>query len=494
MTWDQSSVRTAWRCAVVAISLNLGAAVAPSFGQICTQAFVPEAPKRYPMFGWQTSMSQDGRVLAIYAWCETPSQYEGRGAVYMYRRDEAGAWQPEGKLIPLGVGHGGVTVMPVVVGANGEAVYLMTWHRDGDGAGMRTIRTFSPDNGAWREADVDFIESSPGSGCSHETPFDVSDDASVIVVGHDGHHPGAEATGPVDVYHLDGESWRLARTLMQPDPAGRSEFGRAVDVSADGQRIIVGAYYDRDMRGAAYIYRRELDDWVLEATLRPREDDHGGEFENELRFGDCVRLDDVGDTAFVGAPSFDRRNGAVIQYERQGAGWVRTQTIAPMLGGDGPNFGDCIEVSRDGMTMLAGMQMYDTHLRATGAAAVLHKIDREWVPVTVILEPQEYATPFDCFGVAVAMASDGSHCVVTAPFASAYSMVWPGPGAAYAYDLGTVMQCLGDLDGDDDVDIDDLGKLCRSFEIDDGGDTDRDGDTDLTDLGNLLSHYGLEWE
>lgn len=49
----------------------------------------------------------------------------------------------------------------------------------------------------------------------------------------------------------------------------------------------------------------------------------------------------------------------------------------------------------------------------------------------------------------------------------------------------------GDLDGDGDVDLADLGILLASYGSDAGGDLDGDGDTDLADLGILLANYGF---
>jgi hypothetical protein len=55
-----------------------------------------------------------------------------------------------------------------------------------------------------------------------------------------------------------------------------------------------------------------------------------------------------------------------------------------------------------------------------------------------------------------------------------------------------VEQCVipGDLDGDGDVDLNDLAILLASYGVDGGGDLDGDGDTDLADLAILLANYG----
>ncbi len=60
---------------------------------------------------------------------------------------------------------------------------------------------------------------------------------------------------------------------------------------------------------------------------------------------------------------------------------------------------------------------------------------------------------------------------------------------------GVLVYCNGDLDGDNDVDLTDLGQLLSNYGTSQGatyedGDLDGDGDVDLTDLSGLLSVYG----
>jgi hypothetical protein len=63
-----------------------------------------------------------------------------------------------------------------------------------------------------------------------------------------------------------------------------------------------------------------------------------------------------------------------------------------------------------------------------------------------------------------------------------------------AYEFGGTgpQPCVGDFDGDGDVDLSDLAELLGSYGVDADGDLDCDGDTDLTDLATLLAAYGDE--
>ena len=72
--------------------------------------------------------------------------------------------------------------------------------------------------------------------------------------------------------------------------------------------------------------------------------------------------------------------------------------------------------------------------------------------------------------------------------ASGASEDWNGNG------VPDECECLGDLDGDLEIDGADLMILIASYGLDAGGDLDGDGDTDLGDLAELLGNFGLVCE
>jgi hypothetical protein len=120
---------------------------------------------------------------------------------------------------------------------------------------------------------------------------------------------------------------------------------------------------------------------------------------------------------------------------------------------------------------------------------------------------------FDDEGEAVEVVGSpgvGPYTAIITPPAYASGMVrmrirvhYYGPGpCGFAY-FGEVedytlqvepRECLGDLDGDGDVDLSDLSQLLAHYGSDGAGhgdgDLDGDGDVDLADLSALLAVYG----
>jgi hypothetical protein len=92
---------------------------------------------------------------------------------------------------------------------------------------------------------------------------------------------------------------------------------------------------------------------------------------------------------------------------------------------------------------------------------------------------------------ALDFSRDGRYVVAGAKAVHANTM--GRGGDAYAYEFEP---CVGDVDGDRDIDLADLNRLLSDYGMTSGavyedGDLDGDGDVDLGDLTILLSSYGL---
>jgi hypothetical protein len=118
---------------------------------------------------------------------------------------------------------------------------------------------------------------------------------------------------------------------------------------------------------------------------------------------------------------------------------------------------------------------------------VFREIDDEWTE-TARLTTSDTG---DYFGqlAAATLSAEGSRVVVGSPYNDNQNGI--RAGAAFYYDIGHLIPpCPGDVDGDRDVDLSDLGALLASFGLEPGdpwydprADVDGDGDVDLSDLG-----------
>ncbi|MEM6568509.1 MAG: hypothetical protein AAF957_08880, partial [Planctomycetota bacterium] len=141
--------------------------------------------------------------------------------------------------------------------------------------------------------------------------------------------------GPFDVVVREGPIETVDEIAAPPSGGERVGFGSAV--ATDGDRLVVGAPGDDDWgpdAGAAYVWRREGDEWQFELKLHAPD---GAAFDE---FGDAVAV--AGDLIVVGAPRADaplERSGAVYIYRFDGSDWSfdtkRTATVPEAYAGFG---------------------------------------------------------------------------------------------------------------------------------------------------------------
>lgn len=165
-----------------------------------------------------------------------------------------------------------------------------------------------------------------------------------LIVGATGHDQKAVNAGAAYLFeHLAG-SWVFRKKVTGSQTKKSSLFGSSVDI--DGDIAVIGAVRDKwagDYAGAAYIFRRQGNNWLEEAHLTAPDGDAG------QRFGGDVSIS--GDTVVISASGDDEavpNSGALYVYRHQGGGsWTLEQKLKADTPEQGINFALTAEVSGD---------------------------------------------------------------------------------------------------------------------------------------------------
>ena len=162
------------------------------------------------------------------------------------------------------------------------------------------------------------------AGANFGSAVALSGDGNYIVVGSS--LAGSADDGAVYVYYSNNGTWEEQAKLVASNAVAGDWFGCAVDITKNGDRIIIGAQhanalpYNQDNSGAAYIFQRTGTSWTEELYLS------GGDGGTNDYFGSSVAINDDGTAIFVGAYGDDTGStssvGYIHTYIRNGSSWA----------------------------------------------------------------------------------------------------------------------------------------------------------------------------
>ncbi len=163
----------------------------------------------------------------------------------------------------------------------------------------------------------------------------------------------AGGIGAAWVFTRSGTTWtQQGPALTGKGEIGTGEFGISVALSADGDTALIGAPDDYGYAGAAWVFTRAGATWTQEGEKLVANDESETE---ESRFGSSVALSADGDTALIGGPEDNGRQGGAWVFTRSGSTW--TQQGAKLTGGGETGqgeFGSSVALSANGVTALIG--------------------------------------------------------------------------------------------------------------------------------------------
>jgi hypothetical protein len=195
-----------------------------------------------------------------------------------------------------------------------------------------------------------------GNDINGEASFDnmgwdvaMSGDGQTIVVGAPGSSIAAFGAGQVKVLQYNGSDW----VQMGNDLLGffdEDNFGRAVDITDDGNTIVVGAQYS-DVNGfnsgSTQVFEFNGLDWIQKGnTLTGSDSDE---------FGTTVSISNDGNRIAVGAPytnTSELDNGVLRIFDYNGSQW---DVVFEHFGDDENDvFGMSLDMSGDGNHVICG--------------------------------------------------------------------------------------------------------------------------------------------
>jgi hypothetical protein len=366
--------------------------------------------RKWNFFGASMAVSADGNTLAVGAphqlWGSSSDDLDGR--VYVFSKTPAGDWQEDALLRAWGREWPDQTFgRSVALSADGSTLAIGS-------NDARTLFVLHREPTRWVEAfSVKYDHPEFGGAVS------LSDDGATLVVG------ARDGSGVVVAYERTGETWAQAAELRPAEPRldsfDSNFFGRSVSLSGDGSTLAVGANpKDEDPgSGAVYIFVRESDGWLEQATLEAADP----EWREWL--GATVSLSREGNTLIAGAPGRGD-SGAAYVFERASQAWAERGLLEAPDVSYGAHFGDAVSITGAGELVAIGAP-YDGE-NEPGSVFVFVRDGQRWTLQKHFSPPAEewHAK----FGGALGLSRDGGLLAVGAESGGEQR----DEGGAYLYD------------------------------------------------------------
>jgi FG-GAP repeat len=234
---------------------------------------------------------------------------------------------------------------------------------------------------------------------------DLAGDTAVIGASY----AGNGWSGKAYVFKRNDSTWTYEATLTASDGQPEDQFGWSVAIQGD--TAVIGAVYDDERTGSAYVFTRTETTWAQQAKLMATD----AAFEDA--FGVSLAIDS--DTIVIGAGWKDTFIGAAYIYTRAGTIWAQQAKINASDGTNGNEFGMAVAISGD--TVAVGARFVNVW---TGAAYIFTRSGTTWMEEARINASD--GENFDQFGWSIAI--DGNTVITGAPGETS-----PYTGAAYVF-------------------------------------------------------------
>ncbi|NIB44767.1 hypothetical protein HBA55_34625 [Pseudomaricurvus alkylphenolicus] len=354
-------------------------------------------------YGYGVAISGDGSTFMVSA--STTSSSQGRVWAYDY---DNGVYGPGFEMVPNDIANSDNFGSSVAISENGLIAVIGSPNDGNDGSAY----VFSKEGGFWTQVAKlvpDTDAESFGAAAA------ISDDGSVIAVG-DNADKDPNTTIMCGAAHIfrrnGGNNWQLEQKFKPDVETATAYFGYAIDVSGDGEVLVVGALNDdggATDSGAVYVYEHQGGGvWSGEIKLTSVDSSNGDDF------GHAVAISGDGLEILIGAPRCaapETQSGAVYVFRKTGGSWGITTKIPNVDPGDKTDteYGYSVDIAKDGSVALIGSRDVDS---GKGAVYTFIKDNGMWKH-DVKLIASDGSSNYK-FGVSCCIGSDGKSALIGA--------------------------------------------------------------------------------
>jgi len=351
-----------------------------------------------------------------------------KGAAYILEKDESGNWSVVQKLVASdGTDN---DIFGAAVSIDGDRAIVTAYNQDknASGGGYKSnagaAYIYERNNeGIWVQQQK-IVASDRAEGDQLGRSASISGNYAIVGSNFDDHDADgnsyAESAGSAYIFKRDESTgvWAEVQKIVASDRSKDDWFGSSVAISGD--YAIVGAYWQQNRKGAAYIYKKDeggSDNWgeikKLEAT-----DLVDGDW-----FGVSVDIDGpvavataYNDDVIIGASTIEQSGSAFVFHKDQGGAdnWGLVQKLSASDATQYDTFGRSVSISGD-LLVIGASGEGNSEVEYAGAAYVFHQnAEGNWNEVQKLVASDRDSN--DSFGDRVGIS--GNHVVITAPFES----------------------------------------------------------------------------
>ena len=190
-------------------------------------------------FGTSVALSADGQTMAGGApRNNNPGSDSGNARVYSYT---GGVWVKDGQSIS-GEAPGDRSGRSVALSGDGRRVAIGAPENDGNGSSSGQVRVYEYDidSDLWIQLGGDIDGSAAGDDFG--LSVDLSNDGNTLLVGIQLSGIPGDQAGSAEVFSWNGTSWNQRGQTLNGNEAGE-RFGWSVAISSDGDKFVVGGKF-----------------------------------------------------------------------------------------------------------------------------------------------------------------------------------------------------------------------------------------------------------